>query len=102
MALVLAGCVVLAMSLVATGCTDSAQADPTPVRTFKITPAAARTVVAGVASPSVMAAPRAAAGGGIDIVGRDTKFDVTDLSAAAGAVTIRFDNRDSGIVHNLH
>jgi plastocyanin len=96
----LAACVALGLALAGMGCTNSTQADPTPVRTFKITPAAPRTVVA-IASPSVVAAPTGA-GGGIDIVGRDTKFDVTEISASAGAVTIRFDNRDSGIVHNVH
>ena len=99
---VLSVCVMLGLALGAVSCANSTEADPTPVRTFKITPAAPRTVVTTSVSPTVAAASTGAAGGGIDIVGRDTKFDVTELSATAGAVTIRFYNRDSGIVHNLH
>jgi plastocyanin len=93
--------VMLGLALTVVSCANSTEADPTPVRTFKITPAAPRTAVA-TASPSVVGAATGSAGGGIDIVGRDTKFDVTELSASAGVVTIRFDNLDAGIVHNLH
>jgi plastocyanin len=96
------GCVALTLAVVGTGCANSTEADPTPVRTFKITPAAQPRTATAIASPSVVAGSTGSAGGGIDIVGRDTKFDVTELSSAPGAVTIRFDNRDSGIVHNLH
>src|SRR5690242_1684660 len=93
-AVVLAGCITLAVGLGGVSCVNSTEADPTPVRTFKITPAAQpRTVSAVNASPTApsLAAP-GVPGGSIDIVGRDTKFDVTDPSATAGAVTIRFDN----------
>lgn len=34
--------------------------------------------------------------------GKDLKFDLDRLEAAAGAVTIAFDNQDGGIPHNLH
>ena len=100
---VLTVCVMLGLALGAMSCANSTEADPTPVRTFKITPAAQpRTVAVASASPAVATASPGTAAGAIDIIGRDTKFDVTELSSTAGAVTIRFDNRDSGIVHNLH
>ena len=34
--------------------------------------------------------------------GKDLKFDRDQLEAAAGAVTIAFENQDGGIPHNLH
>ncbi len=102
-----AACIVLAIAASgAVGCANSEAKDPTPVKTFKITPAAEpRTVVAG-ASPTANASPApgasAAAGGAVTIVGQNTQFQTTSVTATAGAVTIHFDNRDSGVVHNLH
>jgi plastocyanin len=86
-------------------CGDTSDADPTPVQTWKITPAAG-----GVATPTP-AAPEAtatasdttpAAGGALQLAGVSSTFDVEDLTATAGTVTIEFDNRDAGVVHNLH
>ena len=100
--LVLAG-----TGLAAMGCANSEDKDPTPVRTFKITPAAQpRTVPAGT-TPTASAStpssnPSGAAGGAVTIVGQNTQFQTTSVTAPAGAVTIHFDNRDSGVVHNLH
>ncbi len=36
------------------------------------------------------------------LVGKDTAFDHTELSARPGTVAIEFDNQDEGISHNLH
>ena len=94
--------VALALVLVgATGCQNSEEKDPTPVRTFKITPAAQPRTSSPAAAPTAPATP-GAGGAAVDIVGQDSKFTVTDVTAAAGAVTVRFDNRDPGVVHNLH
>ena len=45
-------------------------------------------------------------GGGVEteitLVGKDTAFDKTELTASAGSVTITFDNQDDGLTHNLH
>jgi plastocyanin len=90
------------------GCGTSRPFDPTPVKTFKITPAAAtRSPAAAATAPATAPATAAAVGDGadappLDLIGRDSKFDRTELSASAGAVTIRFDNRDAGVPHNVH
>lgn len=47
----------------------------------------------------------AAGGGGagtVTIVGVDNTFEQTAPTAAAGAITIIFDNRDDGVPHNVH
>lgn len=40
--------------------------------------------------------------GRLELVAEDTAFDQTELAADAGALVISFDNRDDGIMHNLH
>jgi plastocyanin len=106
------GAVVAAIVLGAAGsvaCGDTTESDPTPVQTWKITPAAG----GGVATPTPSAAGTPAstatasdvtpaAGGALQIAGVSSTFDVDELTATAGSVTIEFDNRDAGVVHNLH
>jgi plastocyanin len=46
--------------------------------------------------------PAAAKPSTLALNGKDLKFDRDQLEAAAGAVTIAFDNQDGGIPHNLH
>jgi plastocyanin len=94
-----------ALALLAAGCSSDAGADPTPVKVFKITPAPP-TSASGTAT-SVTDAPTAtpsASGAAttLELTGRDSMFDTEDLAAAAGAVTIKFSNKDAGVIHNLH
>lgn len=99
---------VLASALLGIGCGETGDADPTPVQTFKITPAAnatappsASAVASAVAeSPSAATTPGGATT--IEIVGVSNTFDKEELSASAGSMTIDFDNQDGGVVHNLH
>jgi len=43
------------------------------------------------------------AGESVTIVGEDTSFDTTELTAGVGQeLDITFDNRDEGVQHNLH
>jgi plastocyanin len=109
---IIRGAVAVAVVLGAAGgiaCGDTTEADPTPVQTWKITPASG----GGVSTPTAAATeapqetPAASdetpgAGGALQIAGVSSTFDVEDLTAAAGTVTIEFDNRDAGVVHNLH
>lgn len=90
-------------------CGDTTEADPTPVQTWKITPAAGGG--AATATPASAETPGATAtasdttptaGGALQIAGVSSTFDVEELTAAAGTVTIEFDNRDAGVVHNLN
>ncbi len=37
----------------------------------------------------------------LDLVGKNTIFDTTKLEAAAGEITIEFDNQDPGVSHNI-
>ena len=88
---------------VAAACDSSADADPTPVAHFKITPAAN----AGTASPepkatATKAAESSPAAGAIDISANNLKYSTDKLTATAGAVTIVFDNQESGVPHNIH
>jgi len=41
-------------------------------------------------------------GATIELAAKSISFDRTELTAAAGRVTITFDNQDHGIMHNLH
>jgi plastocyanin len=99
-------------ALALAGCdTSAADEDPTPVQTWKITPAdpsfappegetpEAETPEATAASET----PSAGAGEGttITIIGVSSTFDEEELEAPAGPITIVFDNQDSGIVHNV-
>ena len=98
-----------ALSVLWAGCGDTSAADPTPVQTFKITPAANATVPP-VPSETVVTGepttePSATTSGGattVAIAGQSNEFDVEEISAPAGTITIEFENRDSGVVHNIH
>jgi plastocyanin len=46
--------------------------------------------------------PPPAAGEPIVIAGIGNTFDVEEVSAPAGTITIEFDNRDAGVIHNIH
>jgi plastocyanin len=93
----------LGLALVAVaGCNSEVDADPTPVATFKITPASG---TRPPASPTPVAQATSAAPGAevsISTGGSTLKFDQSQLQAVAGAVRITFDNRDSGIPHNIN
>lgn len=93
----------LGLAVVATaGCNSEVDADPTPVATFKITPASG---TRPPASPTPVPQTTAAAPGAevsISTGGSTLKFDQTTLQATAGAIRITFDNKDSGIPHNIH
>lgn len=124
-------------ALVFGACASSAGSDPTPVTTFKITPAppgytppaasgssavtpapsgsATAPATTPAASPSAaatspVAAPTAAAtqpsGGGeasvLQLVASNIAFDKSELAAKAGKVTIKLDNKDGGVPHNVH
>jgi plastocyanin len=106
-----------ALALTLTGalgaaCESTVEQDPTPVQTFKITPAppgwsATRTAQAGVpgtpAATATGTAPNGtpAAGTTLTLIAASTLFDKEELQAPAGHVTIVLDNRDPGIPHNL-
>ncbi len=84
-------------------CNDAGASDPTPVQTFKITPASGTYIAVSAVTPtpaSIKSPPASA--NAITLAGQDLKFDQTALTAAPGAVTIRFSNKDSGVPHNLH
>ena len=97
----------LAMLFVVGGvaCGSAANVDPTPVQTFKITPAAKTTVPGSAVAPTTAAIASPAAPGAattLVLVGQDSKFDKTALAASAGPITIKFSNKDGGIPHNIH
>jgi plastocyanin len=97
----------LTSALLGVGCGETGDTDPTPVQTFKITPAAnataARTPAPATTPVSEPTSPATrAAGGVITLVGINSEFDLEVLAAPAGTVTIEFDNRDGGVPHNLH
>lgn len=99
-----------AAALVAAGCANTDEPeDPTPVQTWKITPASTGQPPAGTPTPAVTAAPAteepqtpAADGTVLTVVGVSNTFGVEELTAPAGTVTIEFDNRDAGVIHNIH
>lgn len=90
------------------GCGGTTSADPTPVKTFKITPAADATTAPGTTetapAPTAPAATPDDPGGAepIAIAGISSAFDVEEIEADAGTITIEFDNRDAGVIHNIH
>ena len=101
-----AGAAIALLAVMSTvACSSSADTDPTPVKVYKITPAAGGKTAVASATPAAQAtaAGTASAGASIDIKasGSTLKFDKDKLSAVAGAVTIVFDNQDSGIPHNI-
>jgi plastocyanin len=100
------------LAIAATGCGETGDSDPTPVQTFKITPASgATTPPESTAEPAATetAEPQpsgTAPSGGVTttiaIAGVSNEFDVEEVEAPAGTVVIEFDNRDGGVVHNIH
>jgi len=110
------------LPLLAVGCGNAEEADPTPVKTFKITPASGTrepthtpsdtSVTPPAETPSPAATGTAGAGETstapsgeattLQLVGLNTLFDETELTAPAGRIIIEFDNKDGGIVHNVH
>lgn len=109
---VAAGTVALAaLTLGAAACTSGAKQEPTPVQTWKITPASgtrppATPTTAATAAPTGPAgtatAGTPAAGTTFTVTGENVLFDKTSLAAPAGPVTIEFVNKDSGVQHNFH
>ncbi|MBI2723580.1 MAG: cupredoxin domain-containing protein [Chloroflexi bacterium] len=95
------------LALGGTACGSAAKQDPTPVKTFKITPAATTPtpVVSAVASAAVTATASGTASGAGDtelvLVALNIQFDKKELTASAGTVKLTIDNKDNGIPHNL-
>lgn len=92
-------------SLGADGCAGDEKADPTPVQVFKITPAPNATGVApqtAIPATPTEPAPPPPVGRPIIIAGINSAFDVEEVSAPPGSVTVEFDNRDGGVIHNIH
>ena len=58
----------------------------------------------GSGSPDNRSADAAAAGGGaaLTITAQNISYDKSTLTAAAGPVTINFQNNDSGVPHDFH
>ena len=100
----IAGAIAIGVALLmSAACNSSVEEDPTPVTKFKITPASgARTVAATPTAPATLV-PDGTPGAEIAIKasGSTLKFDKTELTAAAGTVTILFDHQDAGVVHNI-
>lgn len=101
--------VMIALASLAAGCSSGTEADPTPVKTFKITPASgtrtpAATSRAATATTAAGATPTSGAGAEtkLELVESNIAFDNTELTASPGAVTIHVNNKDGGIPHNLH
>jgi len=92
--------------LLASACGETNNADPTPVQTWKITPASGDGARTPTPAPAEETPTQPSGGGGgetvLQLVGLNTLFDTDELEAPAGTITIEFDNRDGGIVHNVH
>jgi plastocyanin len=112
----LATCVLaLAVLMIGVGCGSTAETDPTPVKTFKITPAsgtrpaatatAATTAVTPTAAAATPGTTGTAATGSQEVAlaakASELKFDKNSVTVSAGSVKFTFDNQDSGIPHNL-
>jgi plastocyanin len=104
----MAGMTVFATILLgADGCASDVASDPTPVQTFKITPAADATAApspdASRQAPSpTNSAPAPGGSEPIAISGISSEFDLEEVSAPPGRITVEFDNRDAGVIHNIH
>jgi plastocyanin len=88
------------LATLAVACGDTSAADPTPVQTWKITPASGPPPTQ--APPTATSEPSTDVPGVIDLIGVASEFDREEISAPAGSVTINFDNQDAGVVHNVH
>jgi plastocyanin len=94
---------------VSAGCGESTALDPTPVKTWKITPAATQPgaveTVAPTEAPPETPAPPAdgtpGAGTVLEIAAISSTFDRSEMEAPAGSITIKYDNRDAGVIHNI-
>jgi plastocyanin len=93
------------LSAVLVGCGEPTEADPTPVKTFKITPAATGQVtitpLAATPTPPAPGSPPAGAAR-LEIAAVSSLYDKEELQAPPGPVTVVLDNRDAGVVHNIH
>lgn len=102
----IAGLAMLVLGALAVACGSTSTADPTPVKTFKITPAtgsrSATAPPAGTATAAATAGAPEGEGGALTIDGVNSTFDKEELEAAAGSITIEFDNKDGGVPHNIH
>ncbi len=97
----------LALTAIAAACGETGAEDPTPVQTFKITPPSGATQAPSPAAAPTRdepPAPPSTPGVGtlLELTGVSSVFDKEDLRAKAGEITIEFDNRDAGVVHNVH
>ena len=45
--------------------------------------------------------PSETSGFELRVIGRDERFEPTELKAPAGSVSVTFDNQDEGILHNI-
>ncbi len=102
--LVVALVAIAALGAFATGCGSTNVDDPTPVKTFKITPASGGQPSATPVPAATATRPAGDGGAGttLSIVGINSTFDKKELAAPAGAITIELDNKDSGVPHNIH
>ncbi|HXK33507.1 MAG TPA: cupredoxin domain-containing protein [Dehalococcoidia bacterium] len=92
-------------ALLAAGCADTDETDdPTPVQTWKITPASTGQPPPGTPTPAATEAPGTPSADGtvLNVVGVSNTFDVEELTAPAGTITIQFDNEDAAVIHNIH
>ncbi|MEX2246869.1 MAG: cupredoxin domain-containing protein [Dehalococcoidia bacterium] len=99
----LAPTALLLVALAGTACeSTTAGDDPTPVQTWKITPAATgRPAAPPTIAPTVALTPQPA-GTTLSIAAVGSVFDVESFEAPAGVIMIEFDNRDAGVLHNIH
>ena len=102
-----------ASALVACGSGSSSSATATapaastqaPAATQSAAPTIAAPTTAAAAPTTAAAAPTAASAGGgaaLTITAQNISYDKSTLTAAAGAVTINFQNNDSGVPHDFH
>jgi len=94
-------------AVLAIACEDvDSEEDPTPVTTWKITPAAPRSPTVAPTAPAATPTPSPdetpAARAELTLTGVSNTFLESELEAPAGPITIVFNNRDAGIVHNVH
>jgi plastocyanin len=98
--------IVAVLGVLSAACGEIEADDPTPVQTWKITPASGSRTAAPPTEPAETStqAPDQTPGAGatLSLVGINSTFDKETLEAPAGPVTIEFDNRDGGVVHNVH
>jgi plastocyanin len=107
---VMACSVLAATAMVACGSSSSSSTATAPAASTQApaaTEAAAPTTAApttAAAAPTTGAPTTAAAGGAaaLTITAQNISYDKSTLTAAAGAVTINFQNNDSGVPHDFH